>query len=125
MRQCPKCQFHVELDWAACRRCGTALPTVLEVERVAMPASLPRRTPARAGPPVSHAANARVPLPPKDTWLPRAGIPTFSPSPDPERRADNWVPKVPTGRTVARSAGIAAAVLSAALGVRRLLRHRT
>jgi hypothetical protein len=112
------------LDWAACRRCGTALPTILEIERVAMPASLPRRTPAQVAA-ARHASSAPLPLPPSDTWLPRASVTPPTPSPDPARRADNWVPKVPTGRTVARSAGIAAAVLSAALGVRRLLRHRT
>jgi hypothetical protein len=64
-----------------------------------------------------------VPLPPSDNLLPTVSVPAEAEW-RPPRMSDTWTPKVPRGRTVARSAGIIAAVVSATLGARRLLRHR-
>jgi len=116
---CPSCDFPVQVEWSACRRCGTPLP--LELRESSVPARASALGVRRALPSVSvPRATLQTPArsrAPGDTLLPHANKPggpdTMLPS-EPGTRAWTEAPK--------RAA--AAAVLAINVVLERLKRRK-
>jgi hypothetical protein len=86
---CPSCNFPVQVEWSACRRCGTRLPLELRESSVPARASalrVRRAAPSVSVPPAPHQPPIRSRAP-GDTLLPRAhkaGGPDSLPPSEPE-----------------------------------------
>ena len=122
MSRCPSCDFLVQVEWSACRRCGAPLPLDLREPHGTSP-RLPA-LPARRAP----ATGESLPTlpPPSDTLLPRgAQHASAPPTPVPrEARADTFLPReTPAGGRLGHRAVTPATALDTLVDIGRRVLH--